>query len=270
MRKELRSIVGFCAGVVLLWLACLGAASAYVRGSISPWFNVGGTQYDFGWKANILVDTSTGTCLSPSSPLSGITSICTDATLLSATGALFRPYPGTQIYPTPAGSSFDFTSTPSLFDDISVYFDGGTVVGINTGPIGYFTLPANTLYDPVNPSPSPSVPLSAQNMWVELLYAPVLGVQTGNLLLQAADVELRKVCGEEENSHENEHGEDEDDDGDGDRSSCTYLPTSENYLAGLASGSDITLSVVPEPGSIALICGALLAAGFIRRRPQLR
>jgi PEP-CTERM motif len=261
MRKEPSSILGACAGIVLLWLASTGGASAYVRGSIGPEFTVGSTDYGFGWKANILVDTNTGTCYSGST-YAGITSWCTGATLVSATGGLYDPYPTNQIFPTTVGTSFSFTTSPSTFHGISVYFDGSTVVGMNTGPIGYYTLAAGAVNDG-------TILDAGQYMWVELLYAPQpnpnpafgpttnsvqTGLQTGDLLLQALcptvidyeDDRVRSNC-----------------------ATCTPSPTAGGVLAGYAGPNDITLSVVPEPGSIALICGGLLAAGFIRRRQQL-
>lgn len=257
MRKEQRSILTRCVAAALIVLGSASTASAYVRGSISPEFQIGSTDYGFGWKADILVDTSTGTC-GPSSSYVGVTSFCTGATLVSATGELDDPYPTTQI---PAGGNFSFTSSPGTYDTISVYFDGSTVVGLNTPtPIGYYTLTPN----PSNPAtPSPVNLQDGQYFWVQMLYAPTLvpppleplflapsltGTETANLIAQA-------LCPPVIYYYDDECGP-----------RCTPDPFLATNVSGPASGSDITLSVVPEPGSIALIFGALAAAGFVRRR----
>lgn len=257
MREEQRSILLRCAAVALISLGCVTAANAFVRGSISPEFTIGSTDYGFGWKADLLVNTSTGTC-APTSSYVGVTSYCTGATLVSATGELDDPYPTTQI---PVGGSFSFTGSPGTYNTISVYFDGSTVVGLNTpDPIGYYTLAAN-LSNPVTTSP---VNLrDGQYFWVQMLYTPTPVPPPESLLLDApsltgtetANLITQPLC--------------PPGDGDSDRDdSCKADPSLTSNLSGPASGRDITLSVVPEPGSIALIFGALAAVGFVRRRRQ--
>ncbi len=262
MRKELRSILRLSVGVVFLWFGWLGVASAYVRGSISPEFIVNSTDYGFGWKATIVVDTSNANC-------STTPGECTGASLVSATGQLYDPYPTGQIFPTPTGSSFDFTLSPQSFNDITVFFSGSTPVGIDTnGPIGYYTLALHAA--PVLPStnsppdpythqpPYPNILNDGAYLWLQMSY---------NAQSPSADLLLLPLCiptitprtWERENC--------------GPTTTC--IPTDPNHpgqalLTGATQSPDeLKFAVVPEPGSIALICCGLLAAGFIRRRQQL-
>lgn len=256
MPKKPKSILGSCTAIVLLWLGCLNGVNALVRGSIDPLFT-GSSGATWGWTADVLVNTDTASCTGTSAYV-GVDSVCTGATLVSATGGLFDPYvappnagaPGT---PIPVDSSFLFTTSPSTFNDISVYFDGAAVVGLATGaPIGYYTL---------NPNASNLSLSDGGYFWLKFNYSPELvpsvPLAVATVTGQTADLILQALCPPVVDCIYD------------DNSTCYPNPDGSNNLLGLATANDIRLSVVPEPGSIVLIAGALLAAGLMWRRKQL-
>lgn len=245
MRAKKRTVFGWTS-LALTCLCIAGSANAaFVRGFIDPAFDADGTVLNthLGWSATVIVDV-------PSACLDTDTNIGCAGTVSSAVGELYDTH-GTDTRSDDThlrDLNFLETPFPTPFD-VTVFANEGAVTGMASSPIGYATVPAG----------DPALGFTGF-LWVQF-FAPQFdseislaavgpGDEYAQLIAQLCDPIFTDFS---RPSHEWDCEPAAD---------CDPDPSSG--LRSVAAAVD--LSVIPEPGALALVMAGLLAAGVARRR----
>jgi hypothetical protein len=233
----MRSALSSGIAVGLLWILALGTAHAIiVRGHVDPPFgaNTGGIDANLGWSADLAFDVDPG-CLIDGTHLCAVTGVTLTGSLYDAT----PPPPDV-----PLETNFNFLENsfaiPSQF---LLTISGGLVTAIGTGPLGYHVA---------------SNPLFAGNLWVDFVNDPEEGsiAQLLAILCPPSEPSLRVSSFSFFSDYCDPVAQE-----------CSTDP---NQAARSQPASVTITQETPEPGSLLLLAGALLAIGFMRRQQRAR